>query len=45
MSEAVIQASFHKFNRLFAQEFYHDHVYLPTGEDQDQVTNTVDYIR
>ncbi|CAN0148637.1 unnamed protein product, partial [Hapterophycus canaliculatus] len=30
MSEAVIQASFHRFNKLFAEEFYHDHVHLPT---------------
>lgn len=37
MSEAVIQSTFHKFNRLFANEFYHEHVRLPTGADQDKV--------
>lgn len=37
MSESVIQTTFHKFNQLFAKEFYHDHVYLPTGDEQDKV--------
>lgn len=38
MSESTIQAAFHKFNKLFAQELYHDHVHLPReGADQDKV--------
>ncbi|CAN0447495.1 unnamed protein product, partial [Pylaiella littoralis] len=45
ISEPTIQITFHMFNKLFAQEFYHDHVHLPTaGEDQDQVMRHYDLL-
>ncbi|CAN0496873.1 unnamed protein product, partial [Ectocarpus sp. 12 AP-2014] len=44
MSEGVIQASFYKFTKLFAQEFDHDHVCMPTGEDQDKVMDAYDLL-
>ncbi|CAN0043663.1 unnamed protein product, partial [Pylaiella littoralis] len=45
MSESTIQNSFHKFNKLFAREFYHSHVHLPTaGEDQEQVMKHYDHL-
>ncbi|CAM9508247.1 unnamed protein product [Pylaiella littoralis] len=45
ISEPVVQSTFHRFNKLFAQELCHEHVHLPTpGEDQDQVMEHYDLV-
>ena len=37
MSESTIQASFHQFCKYFAEEFYEEHIFLPTGSMQTKV--------
>ena len=37
MSESTIQASFHQFCKYFAEEFYEEHIFLPTGAMQTKV--------
>ena len=37
MSEPTIQASFHQFCKYFAEEFYEEHIFLPTGTMQTKV--------
>ena len=41
MSESTIQASFHQFCEYFAEDFYEEHIFLPTGAMQAKVMEDV----